>query len=77
MLKLWVIYTLQTLGASVTGDMLGSDTKDEENSIGKKNLTIDMCLGNQTIPIEYENETDFQTQIDTLNDRRLVVKPRL
>ena len=74
MLKLWVIYTLQTLGASVAGDMLGIDTQGEENSMGKKNLTIDMCLGNQTIPIEYENETDFETQIEKLklNDRRLV-----
>ena len=75
MLKLWVIYTLQTLGASVAGDMLGIDTQGEENSMRKKNLTIDMCLGNQTIPIEYENETDFETQIEKLklNDRRLVV----
>lgn len=60
MLKLWVICTLLSLGKMQKPTQEdGNDTPGEEkNSLGK--LTIDVCLGNQTISNTPENPIDFE-----------------
>ena len=71
MLRLWVIYTLQSLGRSETPTQMSE--KETPGSPGEENLgmgiTIDMCLGSQTIPIKSE----YQIKYEDFKDHRLVV----
>ena len=72
MLKLWVIYTLQSLGRSDTPtqvETLNDPLGEEKLGMGKNKLTIDMCLGNQTIPIKSEYDIDYEK----FKDNRLVI----
>ena len=72
MLKLWVIYTLQSLGRSDTPtqvETLNDPLGEEKLGTGKNKLTIDMCLGNQTIPIKSEYDIDYEK----FKDHRLVI----
>ena len=64
MLRLWVIYTLQSLGRSETPTQMSSE------NLGNEQLKIDMCLGNQTISIKSENQTAILKSYNQFKDHR-------
>ena len=67
MLRLWVIYTLQSLGRSETPTQMSSE------NLGNEQMKIDMCLGNQTIQIKSENQTAILKSYNQFKDHRWVI----
>ena len=67
MLRLWVIYTLQSLGRSETPTQMSNE------NLGNEQLKIDMCLGNQTISIKSENQTAILKSYNQFKDHRWVI----